>query len=548
MKVTMAQLDPTIGDFDGNLAKMQRVLAESAAEGPDLVVFSELYLSGYPPQDLLERGWFIDRGLKALDEVLALSRHYPQTAIIVGLPLSTNQPAGKGLYNSAVMVCDGEVIFQQNKTLLPTYDVFDEARYFDPSPNVSVFPFRDERLGISICEDAWNDPALWLRVPYHEDPIALLAEAGATLMINISASPFWAGKEAVRYRLLAGHARRHHIPLIFVNQIGANDELIFDGRSLYLDAEGRPVCVLPAFAEQVTTIDTKTGCGAEIYAPQERIAAIHDALLLGIRGYLAKTGFKQAVIGLSGGIDSAVTCALAAEALGPENVHGVAMPSRYSSEGSVSDAAALARNLGIDYRVIAIAGPFEAYLRMLEPAFAGKTPDITEENIQARIRGNILMALSNKFGYLVLTTGNKSELAVGYCTLYGDMSGGLSVIADVPKTVVYQLAAYINRSREIIPAASITKPPSAELRPNQTDQDTLPPYEVLDAVLQLYVDEGKSVAEITAHGFDPEMVGWVVRTVNRSEYKRWQAAPVLKVTSKAFGLGRRMPIAARYPA
>jgi NAD+ synthase (glutamine-hydrolysing) len=545
MKITMAQLNPTIGDFAGNLAKIEQTLAACAGDRPDLVVFSELYLAGYPPRDLLERGWFISQNLAGLDNVLALSRQYPDTGILVGAPMPTNLAAGKGLYNAALLLCNGEVLFQQHKSLLPTYDVFDEARWFDPAPTVAVVPFKNERLGISICEDAWNDPELWLRVPYVQDPVAVLAAEGATLMVNISASPFWAGKEEIRYRLLSNHARRHHVPFVFVNQVGANDELIFDGRSLFLDSAGRAVAVFPAFREQVTTIDTAIN-GVSGYQEQPHIEAIYEALLLGIRDYMAKTGFRQVVLGLSGGIDSAVTCALAVAALGRENVHGVSMPSAYSSEGSVADARQLAQNLGIEFQMVPIRDTFQAYLHMLEPVFAGREPDISEENIQARIRGNILMALSNKFGYLVLTTGNKSELAVGYCTLYGDMSGGLSVIADVPKTLVYELARYINRERAVIPDASLTKPPSAELRPNQTDQDSLPPYGILDAILKLYVDEGRSTAEIAAQGFDPVTVAWVVRTVNRSEYKRWQAAPVLKVTSKAFGMGRRMPIAARY--
>ena len=548
MKVTMAQLDPIIGDFEGNLDKVWDVLAACAADEPDLVVFSELFVAGYPPRDFLERGWFIEQSQAAVEQLLAISREYPKTAILVGAPRPTHRPAGKGLYNSALLLCDGQVLFEQNKSLLPTYDVFDEARYFDPAPSLGVFPFGDEVLGISICEDAWNDPELWLRVPYVADPIARLAEMGATLMINISASPFTAGKEDIRYRLLSSHARRHGVPFVFVNQVGANDELIFDGCSLFLDRRGRAVKVFSGFVEQVVTIDTRAISGEDGYEPQDRVAAIHDALLLGIRDYMGKTGFRQVVLGLSGGIDSAVTCALAAAAIGRENVHGVSMPSVYSSGGSVSDARALAENLGIEFQVIPIRDTYTAYLSMLTPHFDNKPPDITEENVQARIRGNILMALSNKFGYLVLTTGNKSEMAVGYATLYGDMSGGLAVIADVPKTTVYELARYINRERTLIPPDTLTKPPSAELRPNQTDQDTLPPYDVLDGILRLYIDEGRSAAEIAGAGYDAETVAWVVRTINRSEYKRWQAAPVLKVTSKAFGEGRRMPIAARYHA
>jgi NAD+ synthase (glutamine-hydrolysing) len=524
------------------------LLARCADEAPDLVILPELFLCGYPPRDLLERHWFIQQSLEAIDQLRALSQRYPETGILVGAPLPTGRPTGKGLYNAALLICNGEVVFQQNKSLLPTYDVFDEARYFDPADQVAVVPFRGEMLGISICEDAWNDPELWLRVPYDADPIASLAAAGATLLINISASPFWVGKDTIRYRLLSNHARRHRLPFIFVNQVGANDELIFDGRSLVVNGSGQPVVIFPSFREEVQTVDTQAMSPLPAYTPEPRLESIYQALVLGIRDYTRKTGFRQVVLGLSGGIDSSLTCCLAVDALGPENVLGVSMPSPYSSAGSIEDARQLAQNLGIRFLVIPITDIFNAYLDTLTPCFEGRPPDVTEENIQSRIRGNILMALSNKFGYLVLTTGNKSELAVGYCTLYGDMSGGLAVIADLPKTVVYELARYVNREREIIPQACLTKPPSAELRPNQTDQDTLPPYNILDGILQLYIDEGKSLAEIVAQGYEQETVAWVLRAVDRNEYKRWQAPPGLKVTSKAFGMGRRMPVAARYSA
>jgi NAD+ synthase (glutamine-hydrolysing) len=548
MKITMAQLNPTIGDFAGNLAKIEQTLASVAVERPDLVIFPELFLTGYPPRDLLERNWFIQQTQDAIAQVCALSRRYPDTGILVGAPMPTERPTGKSLYNAALLVHRGEVVFQQNKSLLPTYDVFDEARYFDPAQNISLVSFAGEKLAISICEDAWTDPRLWLRLPYMFDPLAALAKEGATLLINISASPFWAGKEDVRYRLLSGHARKLGLPFVFVNQVGANDELIFDGCSLFLDRQGRPVAGFRCFVEEVRTIDTAAQATVDVYRPQPIIPTVHEALVLGIRDYARKTGFKQVVLALSGGIDSALTCCLAVEALGAENVLGLSMPSPYSSEGSVNDARKLAENLGIRFKILHIGEAFEAYLNTVEPFFEGLPQDITEENVQARIRGNMVMAFSNKYNYLVLTTGNKSELSVGYCTLYGDMSGGLAVIADVPKTMVYELARYINREREIIPQDTLTKPPSAELRPNQTDQDTLPPYDVLDAILQLYVDEGRSPEEIVSRGFNRETVAWVLRTVDRSEYKRWQAAPGLKVTSKAFGTGRRMPIAARYRA
>jgi NAD+ synthase (glutamine-hydrolysing) len=548
MRIAMAQLNPIIGDYAGNVRMVEQTLAACAEDAPDLVVFPELFLCGYPPQDLLERAWFIEQAQDAVREVLAISRRCPQTGILVGVPLPTDKRTGKGLYNAALLIEGGRVLLQQNKSLLPIYDVFDEARYFDPAQATSIVPFHGERLGISICEDAWTDPELWLRPPYDSDPIAALAEAGATILINISASPFWAGKEGTRYRLLSNHARKHGLSLVFVNQVGANDELVFDGRSLHLDAAGNPCAVFPPFVEHVQIVDTRQADHTGSYASQPIIESVYQALVLGIRDYARKTGFRQVVLGLSGGIDSALTCALAAAALGPENVVGVTMPAPYSSSGSVEDSRQLARNLGIRLLEIPISGIFTAYLDTLTPFFEGRAADVTEENIQSRVRGNTLMALSNKLGYLVLTTGNKSELAVGYCTLYGDMSGGLAVIADVPKTMVYELARFVNREREIIPQASLTKPPSAELRPNQTDQDTLPPYDILDGILKLYVDEGCSLAEIVAAGYVRDTVRWVLRAVDRNEYKRWQAAPVLKVTSKAFGTGRRMPVAARYSA
>ena len=547
MRVTIAQLNPTVGDISGNVAKIVRTLSECAPYLPDLVIFTELFLVGYPPKDLLERSWFIARAQEAVDELRRVSKGYPGTGILLGAPLPTAQANGKGLYNAALLLYQGEILARQAKSLLPTYDVFDEARYFDPAPEVQAVSFKGERLGIHVCEDAWTDPTLWARrPPYTFDPVQALAKQGATLFINISASPFNVGKEAVRFGLIREHARRHGIPFIYVNQIGGNDDLLFDGRSMCLDRRGEPLATLQPFSEQVQTIESDQPGIAGSYVPQEEIASVHDALVMGLRDYMCKTGFSRAVIGLSGGIDSAVTCCLAVKALGQENVLGITMPSPYSSMGSIEDSRQLARNLGIEFRVIPISGIYQAYLDTLKEHFAGRPPNEAEENIQARIRGNILMAMSNKFGYLVLSTGNKSELAVGYCTLYGDMSGGLAVISDVPKTMIYELALYINREIEVIPCASITKPPSAELKPNQVDQDTLPPYPVLDQILHHYVEEGHSVQEIVARGFDPDIVKWVARAVDRNEYKRKQAAPGLKVTTKAFGVGRRMPIAARF--
>ncbi len=546
MKVAMAQMNPTVGDVTGNLALVEEALRQCAPQKPDLVVFPELFLVGYPPRDLLERADFVQHCQEAVQRLQEISGAYRDTGILVGTVTPTRRAAGNGLYNSALLIHQGSVLFRQHKSLLPTYDVFDESRYFDPAPEVETMPFRGQVLGISICEDAWNDPEFWPRRGYPVDPIETLARRKATVLINISASPFFVGKEEVRFRLIRSHARKHEMPFILVNQVGANDELIFDGRSLFMDARGEAVEVFPPFREHLAVIGTSAAGDPRQYVPQDRIESIHQALVLGIRDYARKCGFTRTALGLSGGIDSSLVCCLAAEALGPENVLGVAMPSRYSSPASLDDARHLAEKLSVNFRVIPIDDLFTGYLETLKEDFQDTQPDVTEENIQARIRGNILMALSNKFGHLILSPGNKSEMAVGYCTLYGDMSGGLSVLSDVPKTMVYQLARHINRDGNVIPEEILTKDPTAELKPNQKDRDTLPPYEVLDAILRLYVDQGRPVRDIVAQGFDPETVGWVVRAVNRNEYKRRQAAPGLKVTSKAFGMGRRMPIAAKY--
>ena len=546
MKITLAQLNPTVGDIRGNVAKVKQTLSQCSKHSPDLVVFPELFLVGYPPRDLLERPSFIARTEEAIQELLEVSQKYPQTGIIVGAPQPGQLSTGKGLHNSALLMYQGRLLFTQHKSLLPTYDVFDEARYFDPAADDPVVEFKGQTLGISICEDAWNDPALWHRPTYSYDPIEVLAQKGADLIINIAASPFHRGKEKLRYDIVRSHATKHRIPFLFVNQVGANDELIFDGRSICLDGAGDLIAVLPPFVEQVETISLDGTGSRDPYVPQEEIASVHQALVMGVRDYMDKCGFSSAILGLSGGIDSAVTCCIAVEAIGAENVVAVTMPGPYSSTASIEDSGKLAENLAIRFEVIPISPAYEAYIKSLQDHFQGKEPDITEENIQARIRGNILMALSNKFGHLVLSTGNKSELAVGYCTLYGDMSGGLSVIADVPKTMVYELAQYINRDSIRIPQDIINKPPSAELRENQTDQDTLPPYEALDQILHYYVDEHYSMADLLQHNFDPETVEWVIQAVDRNEYKRRQAVPGLKVTSKAFGMGRRMPIAAKF--
>lgn len=544
MKVTIAQLDPVVGDIEGNLGKIVDSLSKCIRDPTDLVVFPELFLTGYPPRDFLERSWFIEKIREATDELTRISTKYPNTGIITGAPV----PAGKGQkqYNSALFIHNGQVIGSQHKSLLPTYDVFDEARYFDPAPDIHIIPFKGERIGISICEDAWNDEELWLNRNYSFDPVEIMAEKGATVMINISASPFYIGKEEIRYRIIQNHAKKFSIPFVLVNQVGGNDELLFDGRSMCVDRDGELIDIFPSFKEQLKTIDLNKKGTPGLYVPEDRIESVYNALVMGIRDYMGKIGFSKAVLGLSGGIDSAVVCCLAGDAIGNENVIGVSMPGPYSSKGSIEDSRKLAANLGIEFKVIPVTPIYSSYIDSLSQQFEGKERDVTEENIQARIRGNILMALSNKFGYLVLSTGNKSELAVGYCTLYGDMSGGLSVISDVPKTMIYELAQYINTRSGSIPPEIIKKPPSAELRPDQKDQDTLPPYDILDRILHCYVDEGKSFKEITVEGLEPETVEWVIQAVNRNEYKRRQAAPGLKVTSKAFGMGRRMPIAAKY--
>jgi NAD+ synthase (glutamine-hydrolysing) len=449
MRITIAQLNPLVGDINGNLSRALETMAQAARERADLVVFTELFLIGYPPRDLLGRCWVISRIEAALQELARASRDTPGLGVIVGAPLPTGRDTGHGLYNSAVLIQDGEIRGTVNKSLLPTYDVFDEDRYFDRHNGASPLPFKGEKLGLHICEDAWNDPELWpRRRMYDHDPVAELAAQGATILINISASPYGKGKEQVRYRLISRHAQRHGLPFVYANQVGGNDELIFDGRSFVFDAQGQPLAVLPSFAESLTTVDLQTAQPVP-YEPQPEIASVHDALVLGIRDYLRKCGFSQAIVGLSGGIDSAVTACLAAAALGPENVRCLAMPSQYSSTGSIEDAQALARNLGIELGLVPIKPIYEAYLATLQELFAGTPPGLAEENVQARIRGNLLMAMSNKYGSLVITTGNKSELAVGYCTLYGDMSGGLAAISDVPKMMVYEVARYLNHQAAV---------------------------------------------------------------------------------------------------
>lgn len=546
MKITICQLNPTIGDIHGNLLKLRSALSFSRKDSPDLVVFSELFLSGYPPYDFLQRAHFVKATRDAVEKIVAESRKYPQTGILFGAVQATGKDWGTGLYNSALLVHCGKILASRHKSLLSTYDLFDEARYFDPAPFVQVVRFKDEILGISISEDAGNDRSGGRKRCYPTDSVRTLAEQDASLIINISASPFCAGKGKMRYERIQDHVQRHRIPFVFVNQVGANDELIFDGKSMCMDRNGKHALIFPSFDEHIETIDTTSLHGKCPCVSKDGIESVFNALVCGIRDYMTKCGFLKAVLGLSGGIDSAVTCCLAVEAAGKENVTGISMPSLYSSKGSVDDSKQLAENLGISHTVIPISEVFASYRDTLREFFIGKAEDVTEENMQARIRGNILMAFSNKFGHLVLSTGNRSELAVGYCTLYGDMSGGLAVLSDIPKTMVCKLADYINRKFEIIPRATLKKPPSAELKPNQFDQDRLPPYEVLDKILALYLDEGSSCDDIVRKGFDAELVQWIIETVEKNEYKRRQAPPGLTVTGKAFGTGRRMPIAARF--
>ncbi len=542
MKIALGQINTTVGDLAGNEAKILDAYRRGVEAGVEMVVLPELAVTGYPPRDLLSKSRFIPENLAVLDRLAAASG---ATGMLVGYVGRNEARPGREATNSIALLQHGKIVATRAKTLLPTYDVFDEDRYFEPAQDNAPVEFNGQKIGLTICEDVWNDEDFWRDRRYRRNPARELAAAGARILFNISASPWHLGKNETRYKMLSSMAAKTNCPLVYCNCIGGNDELVFDGASLVFNGKGGLIAGGSTFSEDLLVLDTDDALPIEKakFSDEE---TLYRALVVGLRDYLHKCGFTSAVLGLSGGIDSALTAVLAVEALGAENVRGVSLPSQFSSQGSLDDARMLAQNLGIRYDVIPIQPMFHAAKEQLRDVFAGLAEDTAEENIQARLRAVILMAMSNKFGSLLLTTGNKSELAVGYCTLYGDMCGGLAVISDVPKTMVYRLAEWINRRREIIPKASITKPPSAELRPDQTDQDSLPPYDVLDAILEAYVVAGKSRAEIVQSGFDKAIVDRVVRLIDVNEYKRRQAAPGLKVTSKAFGVGRRFPIAQRY--
>ena len=546
MKIALGQINPTVGDFSGNAQKIIDFSRRAQAAGAGLILFPELSVCGYPPRDLVERPSFVARNRETVDRIAAETNGI---AVICGLVTPAEAETGKSVMNSAALLRDGRLAFLQSKMLLPTYDVFDEMRNFAPARSQDLFDFCGNRMALTICEDAWNDKDFWNKRLYGTDPIEALLRSGGNFVLNISASPFWLGKRELRTNMLATIARNDRVPVVMVNQVGGNDSLLFDGSSLVLNREGKVIAQGKSFEEDLIYFDSATLEGEVHEQIEGEEASAFAALVLGTRDYTRKCGFRQVVIGLSGGIDSALTAAIATEAVGPENVTGVGMPGPYSSQGSIDDARQLAANLGIRFELLPIEDIYNSYRATLKGVFAGLKEDVTEENIQARARGTLLMALSNKFNAIVLSTGNKSELAVGYCTLYGDMVGGLAVISDVPKTLVYRISHYVNSRRPVIPQDSLEKPPSAELRPNQKDSDSLPPYDVLDAILEDYVEESHSAAQIAQdRGFDIELVKRVTRMIDRAEYKRQQAAPGIKISAKAFGYGRRLPIAAKSEA
>ena len=542
MKIFIGQLNPTVGALSTNAELIRNAYEQGVRAGADLVMVTELAVTGYPPRDLLDREVFVNKALQVRD---SLAKMTGKTALLFGCITRNETWCGKPLHNTAILAQNGRVVFQQHKVLLPTYDVFDELRYFEPGRAPGIVDIAGTRAAISICEDFWfNDEVLGTKL-YCDNPVDQLARQGAQIFLNISASPFNSGKRKSRYELFSDIARRYQIPLVYVNQVGGNDELLFDGSSIVINARGETIFCAPAFEEHHAVVPLD-GPSCESVLALEESEEIGRGLILGLRDYIRKCGFKDVVVGLSGGIDSAVTAALAVEALGKEHVTGIAMPSQFSSRGSLDDACALARNLGVAMHVVPIESVYKQYEQSLAILFNDNKFDIANENVQARIRGNILMAWSNRTGAMVVSTGNKSEMAVGYCTLYGDMAGGLALLGDVYKTTIYRVAAWINRKSEVIPRSSITKPPSAELRPNQTDQDSLPPYEMLDGILRLYIEDWYEVDEIAAKGYDRALVEKILRLVDSNEFKRRQAAPTIRVSSKAFGSGRQMPIAQRW--
>jgi len=543
LKIALAQINPTIGDLAGNARKIEDRVRDAASAGADLVIFSELAICGYPPKDLLNQPDFIFENEKCLEGLIARLKG---PAVLCGHIQKKSQGSSQSLCNSATLFQNGTILAEAQKILLPAYDVFDELRYFQPGETVALCDFGGVKMGITICEDIWNFPDFRDPRGYPRNPVEELVEQGAQMILNIAASPYHLGRGQTRQNLARHIAQTFGVSLVLVNQVGGNDDLLFDGHSFALSAEGKLMAQAAGFAEDMVLVDMNSGAGDIRQLPDSEPEELFNALVMGVRDYLNKCDYSKAVLGLSGGIDSAIVAVIAAQALGADNVTGISMPSQYTADESIRDAEQLAKNLGIKFSKVSIKELFDSYKTTLKPLFNGKPEDVTEENIQARVRGNLLMAVSNKLGSMVLSTGNKSEMSVGYCTLYGDMAGGLSVISDVPKMKVYQLARWLNRDQEVIPMNIIERPPTAELRPNQTDQDSLPPYEVLDPILEGYVENHLSVAQLIDRGFDPQVVKDVVAKVDRNEYKRNQAAPGLKVTAKAFGSGRRVPIAQRF--
>ncbi len=543
MKIALAQINTIIGDVKGNSEKIINLYKRAEKDGVDLIMFPELAIPGYPPLDLVEKDEF-RKAVQDANERLAAQTS--SVALLFGTITERYESVGTGIYNSAMLCYDGKIQFVQNKMLLPNYDVFDEVRYFEPAKDVKLFEFKGEKIAVSICEDIWNDDDYWKHRRYHRDPVRELIDKGATLLLNISASPYAYGRRTERYKMLSTLTSKDKLPLAYVCAVGAQTDLIFDGASMCFNERGELSLIGKAYEEDYLIFDT-----AKKYSPVHNFEGSFEeealkALTLGLADYARKTGFTKALVGLSGGIDSALVTYIAVQAFGAENVHVLLMPSQYSSEGSVKDSLKLVKNLGISHNIISIQPVFEKYLEILEPFFENKPVDVTEENLQARIRGTYLMAVSNKFGYLLCTTGNKSEMAVGYATLYGDMCGAVAVIGDVYKTQVYKLARYINRNGEVIPQEIINKAPSAELRPDQKDEDSLPPYDFLDKILEMYLEEYKEFNEIVEKLGQPETVRKVLQTIDNNEFKRKQAAPVLRISRKAFGYGRRFPIVQKW--